>query len=85
MPESFCESPSEHFLKSVDDLAAMRYLYENTRYEPAYDFAEKRLKQAGEMGVVLCYLPRSPFMHLVAIEAGITALTFILRFWCFKL
>ena len=22
------------------------------------------------MGIVLCYLPKSPFMHLVAIEAG---------------
>ncbi len=77
MPESFCEAPAEHFLKSAEDLAAMRYLYENTRYEADYDFAEQRLKQVGEMGVVLCYVPRSPFMHLVAIEAGIEALTFI--------
>ena len=77
-PESFSEAPREYLLKSENDLPAMRYLYENTRYEPDYAFAQKRLKQVGEMGVVLCYLPRSPFMQLVAVEAGIQNLTFII-------
>jgi hypothetical protein len=77
IPESFCEAPGEHFLKTVADLPAFRYLYEHTRYEPDYTFARQRLQQVGDLGVVLCYLPRSPFMHLVAIEAGIEALTTI--------
>jgi len=77
LTESFCEAPVEHLLKSVEDLPAMRYVYENTRYEPDYAFAQRRLNQVGEMGVVLCYLPKSPFMHLVALEAGIENLTFI--------
>jgi hypothetical protein len=77
LTESFCEAPVEHLLKSVEDLPAMRYVYENTRYEPDYVFAQRRLNQVGEMGVVLCYLPKSPFMHLVALEAGIENLTLI--------
>ncbi len=34
-----------------------------------------RREQVGDQGVVLCYLPKSPFMHLMALEAGIEAVT----------
>jgi len=69
--ESFTEAPTEHLVKSVSDLAAYRFVHENTRYEPDYAFAELRRKQVGEMGVVLCYLPKSPLMQMVALDAGI--------------
>lgn len=75
MPASYTEGPVEHFMKSGDDIPAMKYIYENTYFEPDYDFARKRLGQVGDQGVVLCYTPKSPFMHLVALEAGIMAVT----------
>jgi uroporphyrinogen-III decarboxylase len=53
----------------------MKFIYENTRFEPDYDFARTRLQQVGDQGVVLCYLPKSPFMHLLALEAGIMSVT----------
>ena len=62
-------------MKSEEDIPAMKYIYENTRFEPDYDFAWKRRKQVGDQGVVLCYLPKSPFMHLMALEAGVVAVT----------
>src|SRR4030042_495377 len=68
---TYSEAPIVRLVKSVSDLPAYRYLFENMRYEPDYAFAEKRARQVGEMGVVLCYLPRTPFMRMVAIEAGI--------------
>jgi uroporphyrinogen-III decarboxylase len=77
IPASFTEGPVEHFLKSEDDLPAMKFIYENIRFEPDYDFAHERLKQVGEQGIVLCYLPKSPFMHLVALEAGIESVTLL--------
>jgi uroporphyrinogen-III decarboxylase len=76
LPDSYAEAPVEHLLKSEDDLAAMQYLYEHTSWEPDYDFAFRRREQIGDQGVLLCYLPKSPFMHLVALEAGISAVTF---------
>jgi hypothetical protein len=60
-------------VKSAADLRAYRYFHENTRYEPDYAFAERRRAQVGEMGVVLCYLPKSPLMQLIALDAGINA------------
>jgi hypothetical protein len=73
LADSFAEAPTEHLVKSSADLPAYRYMFENTRFEPDFAFAEKRARQVGEAGVVLCYLPKSPFMQLVALDAGIAA------------
>ena len=62
-------------MKSEADIPAMKYIYENVLFEPDYDYAYQRLKQVGDQGVVLCYLPKSPFMHLLALEAGVVAVT----------
>ena len=75
IPTSFSEGPIEHFMKSEEDIPVMKFIYENSRFEPDYDFAYKRKQQVGDQGVVLCYLPKSPFMHLLALEAGVMAVT----------
>jgi uroporphyrinogen-III decarboxylase len=75
IPTSFSEGPIEHFMKSEADIPAMKHIYRNTRFEPDYDFAARRLEQVGDQGIVLCYLPKSPFMHLLALEAGVMAVT----------
>lgn len=73
LPDSFTEAPVEHLVKSAADLPAYRELYENTRFEPSYDYAHERLKQIRDQGLLICYMPKSPLMHLVALEAGIMA------------
>ena len=75
IPTSFSEGPIEHFMKSEEDIPVMKFIYENIRFEPDYDYARQRLMQVGDQGVVLCYLPKSPFMHLLALEAGVVAVT----------
>jgi hypothetical protein len=76
LPDSFAEAPIEHLVKSEDDLPALRYAYAHTRWEPAYEFGKQRMNDIGDQGILLCYLPKSPFMHLVALEAGIATVTF---------
>ena len=71
------EAPIERLLKTPADLEAYAWLYANTRYTPNYALAEKRARQVRKMGVVLCYLPRTPFMRMVAIDAGIENVTMI--------
>jgi hypothetical protein len=73
LPESFAEAPTEHLIKTADDLRAYRYFHENTRYEPDYGFAERRRAVIGGQGVMLCYLPKSPLMQMIALDAGVTA------------
>jgi len=75
IPTSFSEGPLEHFLKSEADIPVMKYIYENSRFEPDCDFAFERIHHIGDQGILLCYTPKSPFMHLLALEAGIVSLT----------
>lgn len=77
IPASYTEGPIEHFLKTEADLQILKHIYKNTRFEPDYDFAVQRKQQVGDQGVVLCYLPKSPFMHLLALEAGIMSVAMI--------
>ncbi len=75
--ESYCSAPREHYVKTAADLPALRYWYQNMAYAPDYDEARRRQGPIGESGVTLCYLPKSPLMDLVALHAGIEALTAI--------
>jgi hypothetical protein len=78
IPESYCIAWSTRFVKDWRDLAAYRYFVEHTHYEPDYALAARRYELIGDNGLVLCYLPRSPFMHMVAIDAGIRTISYAL-------
>lgn len=77
METSFSEGHQEYLLKSAADLPAYRYMIENIRYEADYDYAEKRVGQIGDQGALLCYTPRSPFMRMLALDAGINTIMMI--------
>lgn len=76
MPDDFTEGPIEHLVKSVADLPAYQFIHANSRYEPDYDFSTARLDylQKTGAGVLLNYLPKSPLMQMVALDAGIMAI-----------
>jgi uroporphyrinogen-III decarboxylase len=78
LPESFSEAPTERLVKTAADLKAYRHVFENMRFESDYALAELRRRQVGGAGVVLCYLPKSPLMQMVALDAGIAAVSEIL-------
>ncbi|MFH1570911.1 MAG: hypothetical protein ABIL09_23155 [Gemmatimonadota bacterium] len=65
------EAPVERLVKDEKDLPAYRSYYEHLRFEPDHALAERRLPLVQDIGVVLCYTPRTPFMRLVAVDAGI--------------
>ena len=71
LEDSACWATREHFIKSWRDLPVLRDWYTHTHYEPDYQKATERYEKIGQDGVVLCYLPRSPFMEMVAVLAGI--------------
>lgn len=76
LPDSYTWATREHYIKDIEDFKALRYWYENTYYEPNYKLAEERYELIGDNGLVLCYLPKSPFMELVTLLAGIEATTY---------
>jgi hypothetical protein len=68
---SYSEAPVKYFIQDVSDLRVFKYWLENTIYRTDYDDAERRYKLFKDNGVALCYLPKSPFMQLVVLYAGI--------------
>jgi len=73
---TFSSAPVEHLVKDASDLPALRYLYEHTHFEPDYGRIAKYREFSGDNGVTLCYTPRTPFMELTAIKAGIETVTY---------
>ncbi|MFH1742727.1 MAG: uroporphyrinogen decarboxylase family protein [bacterium] len=71
MPDSFTAAPQERMVKSVEDLRILRYIYEHTSFVPDYGEAKRRLGLLKDLGIVLCYTPKTPFMQLVVYCAGI--------------
>jgi len=63
--------PKKRMVRDVGDLKKIRYLYENTHYEPDYALATRRYNTIGDKGVVLCYIPKCPIMEMIALRAGI--------------
>lgn len=68
---SFSEAAVEHLVETPADLAPYRFVAEHTRYVADYEWAEKRREQIGDRGILVVYTPRTPFMHLLAVDAGL--------------
>ncbi len=71
LPASYAWAPHKHFVETPADLAPLRYWFEHRHYLPDEEEAIRRRPRLEDLGVVLCYLPRSPFMELTAEMAGI--------------
>ena len=50
---SFSHGITEHYVKTIDDLRVMTYIYEHTHYEPYFDDLRRQRELLGEDGVVM--------------------------------
>ena len=71
LPASYTSACREHKIKTPEDLPILRYIYEHMSFRPNYDEAQRRMPLVQDLGVVLCYTPKTPFMQMVVLEAGI--------------
>jgi len=71
LPEAFTWAITRHLVSSVEDLRVLRYWWEHTDLAPDPDEAVRRRPWVGDGGLVLCYLPRSPFQEMNVALAGI--------------
>jgi hypothetical protein len=71
LADSFTEAPVERLVKSGADVPAYSWLHRHLGFEPDYGTAARLSGLVGEIGLVLAYLPKSPLMQMVALDAGI--------------
>jgi len=76
LPTAFSEAYTHHLLEDAEDIPVLKYIWEHTRFEPDYELCNALHKNLDGYGVVLVYTPRTPFMQLVACDAGIENLVF---------
>ena len=71
LPKSYTSAIRKHPVSTIEDLETYVWLQEHTSFTPDYSEASRRYDLIGDNGAVLCYLPKSPYMELVALKAGI--------------
>jgi len=71
LPESYSSAIKKHLVTTLDEFQTYVYILNHTSFEPDYERAVRRYDLIGDNGVVLCYLPRSPYMNLCAVQSGI--------------
>lgn len=57
-------TPVEHPIKSRDDYRVVKFIVEDTRYEPVYDFYLREVEKVGTAGKVICHTVYEPLMDL---------------------
>jgi uroporphyrinogen-III decarboxylase len=70
--------PTVHLAKSVDDLAIIREVVENTEFVPRFDLVQKVLDGIGQQGVADIAVMRSPFGKLVHEHMGFEKVVYAL-------
>ncbi len=78
LPEAFTHAITRHLVSSWEDLRILRYWWEHTDFRPDLEGALRRRPLVGDHGVVLCYLPRSPFQEM---NAALTGISNLVSFW----
>ena len=78
----FIPFPTEHRIKTIEDLRVFRYIVENLEYEPMYEVFKKEDAYIGEDGLATTTGPTSPFHMLLEMEIGIENFYYML--WDYK-
>ena len=65
-------------VKQPDDLAVVRYLYENRRYEPDYDAVRRLDRDLGDFGLPVVATHPSPMAELYKQWIGLVTLSYML-------
>ena len=72
LPQTYSSAVTRHMVNDLDDLAVLAYWFEHTHYRPAPEEALRRRPWVQDLGLVLLYVPRTPFMELTVNYAGIS-------------
>jgi len=78
LPRSQCVAYLDYYVKSADDLAVVRYIAEQRRYEPDFATFDKAREEWAGLGPVVALPPRSPLSALFAEWAGVERTCYLL-------
>ncbi len=71
LPDSFTWAPKEYLIKTEQDLKVFKYWLDNTSYKFDYEKALKVKEEISDIGLNVCYQPRSPLVRLMIMYIGV--------------
>lgn len=63
-------APVEHAIKKLDDYKVVKFIVEDTRYEPVYDFYQGEIEKVGMAGKVIAGTVYEPLMDIQVMWVG---------------
>jgi len=68
----------EHMVRTVDDVRAYRFMYEDAVYEPRYDLVTDQMERMGDAGVVSIFGPPTPLLDLIMFQIRLPNIYFLM-------
>jgi uroporphyrinogen-III decarboxylase len=68
----------EHMVRTVEDVQAYRFMYEDAVYQPRYDLAADQIGRMGDAGVVSIFGPPTPLLDLIMFQVRLPNIYFLM-------
>ena len=68
----------EHMVRTVDDVRAYRFMYEDAVYRPRYDFAQAQIALMGDAGVISIFGPPTTLLDLIMFQIRLPTIYFLM-------
>jgi hypothetical protein len=72
------EMESEHMVKTVDDVHAYRFAYEEAVFHPRYGAAERQIENMGDAGLITLFGPPTPLLDLIMFQIRLPTIHYLM-------
>jgi len=73
------EMEHEHMVRTVEDVRAYQFMYEDAVYAPRYDFVRERMAAMGEAGLITIFGPPTPLLDLIMFQIRLPTIYFLME------
>jgi len=73
------EMEFEHMIKTVEDIRAYKFMYEDAVYKPRFDFVQQQIERMGDAGLISMFGPPTPILDLIMFQIRLPNVYFLLE------
>jgi hypothetical protein len=73
------EMEHQHMVRTVEDVIAYRFLYEDAVHTPRYDYVQQRRQAMGDAGVYSIFGPPTPLLDLIMFQVRLPTIYFLMQ------
>ena len=73
------EMELEHMVRTVEDVRAYRFVYEDAAYRPRYDFVRHQIANMADSGLISIFGPPTPLLDLIMFQIRLPNIYFLMQ------